>query len=211
MAAQERLEAAQALPDSYLREVFNGEVAKGWPERLLGDVVVNHDRQRKPVKQDERKTTSGDYPYYGASGIVDYVDDYIYDGEFLLVSEDGANLYMRSTAIAFLADGKFWVNNHAHVLEAIPPYTNRLLAYSLENLDIYAYISGAAQPKLSQQSMNKIRLRLPKESKAIEELENYISDKLTATDTLIMIAQNQLNTIEAMPSAILRKAFDGEI
>jgi type I restriction enzyme S subunit len=210
-AAEERLEAANALPAAYLRDVFEGEEAKDWSERLLGDVVVNHDGKRKPVKQSERKNMMGKYPYYGASGIIDYVNDYLYEGEHLLLSEDGANLLMRSTDIAFLASGQFWVNNHAHVLTAKPPFTNQLLAHALENIDLSPYISGSAQPKLSQQSMNKIPLRLPNDRDQVNQLVRYLLDRKAMSDLVEESIQQELDTIEAMPSALLRKAFSGEL
>jgi len=85
-----------------------------WFEKPLGEITVNHDGKRRPVKESERK--KGPFPYYGASGIVDYVDGYLFEGCHLLIAEDGENLRTRQTPIAFIADGKFWVNNHAHIV-----------------------------------------------------------------------------------------------
>lgn len=110
--------------------------------------------QRKPVTKDKR--VAGKYPYYGASGIVDYVDDYIFDGDYLLVSEDGANLLARSTPIAFSISGKNWVNNHAHVLKFGSEELRRYVETYLNSVDLSKYISGAAQPKLNKDNLNKI-------------------------------------------------------
>ena len=99
---------------------------------------------------------AGKYPYYGASGIVDYVADYIFDGDYLLVSEDGANLIARSTPIAFSILGKNWVNNHAHVLKFDTYELRRYVEIYLNSIDLSRYISGGAQPKLSQENLNKI-------------------------------------------------------
>jgi len=101
------------------------------------------------------------FPYYGASGIVDYVKDYIFDGDFLLVSEDGANLLARNTPIAFSISGKSWVNNHAHVLKFDTYAERRFVEIYLNSIDLTPYISGAAQPKLNQQNLNNIKIPNP--------------------------------------------------
>ena len=111
----------------------------------LGKIGKNLDSKRKPVTKGAREV--GEYPYYGASGIVDYVSDYIFDGDFLLVSEDGANLVARKTPIAFSASGKIWVNNHAHVLQFETYETRRYIEMYLNSIDLSNYISTAAQPK----------------------------------------------------------------
>ncbi|OGZ43459.1 MAG: hypothetical protein A3J55_02785 [Candidatus Ryanbacteria bacterium RIFCSPHIGHO2_02_FULL_45_17b] len=125
----------------------------------LGDICENMDSKRKPVTKSDRSI--GKYPYYGASGIVDYVDDYIFDGEYLLVSEDGANLLARSTPIAFSISGKTWVNNHAHILKFENSETQKLVEHYLNSIDVKQYVTGTAQPKLNQENLNKIQIPLP--------------------------------------------------
>lgn len=125
----------------------------------LDRISENCDRQRKPVTKGNR--VAGKYPYYGASGIVDYVEDYIFDGDFLLVSEDGANLLARSTPIAFSISGKNWVNNHAHVLKFDTYELRRYVEIYLNSIDLSKYISGGAQPKLNQDNLNKIPIPVP--------------------------------------------------
>jgi type I restriction enzyme S subunit len=95
------------------------ELPNGWLRTTVADVTQNHDGKRVPLNSDARKGRSGKYPYYGASGIIDQIDAYLFDGCYLLVAEDGANLLSRSTPISFIADGQFWVNNHAHVITPI--------------------------------------------------------------------------------------------
>ena len=127
--------------------------------KALGEVAENLNSFRKPVTSAVRET--GSIPYYGASGIVDYVKDYIFDGDFLLISEDGANLLARSTPIAFSISGKSWVNNHAHVLK-FKTYTERkYIEYYLNNIDLTSYISGSAQPKLNKKNMESIKIPDP--------------------------------------------------
>ena len=131
----------------------------GFAYVTLEDISENCDSQRKPVTKGNR--TSGEYPYYGASGIVDYVDDYIFDGDYLLISEDGANLVARVTPIAFSISGKNWVNNHAHVLRFDDKYEQKYVEMHLNATDLSKYISGAAQPKLNQKNLNSIPIPLP--------------------------------------------------
>ena len=125
----------------------------------LDKIAENCDSQRKPVTSGNRE--AGSIPYYGASGIVDYVKDYIFDGDYLLVSEDGANLLARSTPIAFSITGKTWVNNHAHVLKFDEYATRRYVEIYLNSIDLSYYITGGAQPKLNQKNLNKIEIPLP--------------------------------------------------
>jgi type I restriction enzyme S subunit len=127
--------------------------------KLLGELAENLDFMRKPVTSGLRD--SGEIPYYGASGIVDYVKDYIFDGDFLLVSEDGANLVARNTPIAFSISGKSWVNNHAHILKFNTYAERRYIEYYLNSIDLTPYISGAAQPKLNQKNLNSIKIPNP--------------------------------------------------
>lgn len=127
--------------------------------KTLGELAENLDSMRKPITSGLRE--SGEIPYYGASGIVDYVKNYIFDGDFLLVSEDGANLITRNTPIAFSISGKSWVNNHAHVLKFNTYAERRLVEYYLNSIDLTPYISGAAQPKLNKKNLNGIRIPNP--------------------------------------------------
>lgn len=127
--------------------------------KALGELAENLDAKRKPITSGLRET--GSIPYYGASGIVDYVKDYIFDGDFLLVSEDGANLLARNTPIAFSISGKAWVNNHAHVLRFNSYAERRYIEYYLNSIDLTPYISGAAQPKLNKKNLECISIPNP--------------------------------------------------
>lgn len=131
-------------------------------------ISENHDSRRKPVTSGNRE--AGEYPYYGASGIVDYVSSYIFDGDYLLISEDGNNLVARSTPIAFSISGKNWVNNHAHVLKFDCYATRRYVEFFLNSIDLSPYISGGAQPKLNQKNLNSIPIPFP----SISEQERIV-------------------------------------
>ena len=142
--------------------------------KTLGEVAENLDNMRKPVAKGGRSL--GIYPYYGASGIVDYVDSFIFDGDYLLISEDGANLVVRKTPIAFAISGKTWVNNHAHVLKFDNIINQKFVNYYLNYLDLSPYITGAAQPKLNQQNLNSIKIPYPSleiQSRIVQVLDNF--------------------------------------
>lgn len=145
--------------------------------KTLPEISVNCDRQRKPVTKGKRN--SGSYPYYGASGIVDYVSDYIFEGDYLLISEDGANLLARSTPIAFSISGKNWVNNHAHVLKFETDVMRKYVEIYLNSIGLERYISGGAQPKLNQDNLNKIPIPVPENHRI-----QTIVDILTKFDKL---------------------------
>ena len=138
----------------------------GYAYLTLDKISENCDRQRRPVTKGKRE--AGKYPYYGASGVVDYVSDYIFDGDYLLVSEDGANLLARTTPIAFSISGRNWVNNHAHVLKFDTYELRRYVEIYLNSIDLNKFISGGAQPKLNQENLNKIVIPIPKEEKVKE-------------------------------------------
>jgi type I restriction enzyme S subunit len=149
-----------------------------WQVRLLGDLTDNFDSARVPVKGTDRR--SGPYAYYGASGIVDHVDDYIFDGEYLLIAEDGENLRTRNTPIAFLASGKFWVNNHAHIVRGNSKADTRFLMYALAVADISGYLTGSTMPKLTQGNLNRIPIVTPSlgEQRAIVKILSSLDDKI---------------------------------
>ena len=148
----------------------------------LGKLAENLDSQRKPIKSSLREP--GEIPYYGASGIVDYVKDHIFVGDYLLVSEDGANLLARRTPIAFSVSGKSWVNNHAHVLQFESYVERRYVEYYLNSIDLTPYISGAAQPKLNKRNLESINIPNPspeEKERIVGTLDNF--DALTSSIT----------------------------
>ena len=145
----------------YREKLFN--FSNSIPKIPLKDLAINCDSKRKPVTKGNRE--AGKYPYYGASGIVDYVKDYIFDGDYLLISEDGANLLARNTPIAFSITGKTWVNNHAHILQFSNITLQKYVEIYLNSIDLTKYISTAAQPKLTQDNLNKILIPKPSDEK----------------------------------------------
>lgn len=155
-----------------------------WEQRKLDDVVEFLDTMRKPLEGAKR--ISGPYPYYGASGIVDYVDGYLFDEELILLSEDGANITDRNYPVCFLASGKYWVNNHAHVLRTKQGNENNFICNSLERKDYTQYNTGMAMPKLNKETCKKIPILCP----GFEE-QKKIGDYFRSLDNLITLHQRK--------------------
>ncbi|WP_241357664.1 restriction endonuclease subunit S, partial [Escherichia coli] len=175
-----------------------------WRNFCITELADFCNAQRIPLSAMERAHKKGNFPYYGASGIVDYIDNYIFDGSYILISEDGENLKSRKTPIAFEATGKFWVNNHAHVLKAKKPHLTALIIQYFSQLDLSPYLTGAAQPKLNKASLNLIPLYLPideSEQKAIASILSSLKDKID-----LLHCQNK--TLESMAETLFRQWFD---
>jgi type I restriction enzyme S subunit len=186
------------------------ELPEGWCWATLDEIVQNHDGTRIPVKRTDRADRQGKYPYYGASGIIDTVDDYLFDGEFLLIAEDGANLLARSTPIAFQAQGKFWVNNHAHVVQTIGELPLDYLEYFLNSISLRPFVTGSAQPKLTQKAMNSI----PVPMAPSREARTIVRDIRRRIELAANIdgSQGAATSIHAtLNQSILAKAFRGEL
>ena len=144
------------------------------------EITVNFDRKRVPLSGAQRERRRGNYRYYGAQGVIDYVDDYIFDGTYLLIAEDGENLKSKKQNIAQIATGQFWVNNHAHIVQGNDLCDTRYLCYLLNSMDLSGYITGSAQPKLSQGNLNAVTVMIPDVS-----TQKRIVDYLYAIDRKI--------------------------
>jgi type I restriction enzyme S subunit len=164
-----------------------GRIPKDWKIGKLSDLAINHDGKRIPLKQSDRDKMEGIYPYYGASGVIDWVDNYLFEGDYVLLGEDGENVVSRQLPLAFRASGKFWVNNHAHIYEPLPNVDIRFLTVLLEHTDYSPLISGSAQPKLTQEALNRLYLRIPppEEQKSIAEILDTIDSTIAHTSSLI--------------------------
>lgn len=169
----------------------------------LEEIAEFHNSRRIPLSSMQRANKKGIYPYYGASGIVDYIDDYIYDGSYILISEDGENLKTRKTPIAFEVTGKFWVNNHAHILKTKDNYLTKLIIYYFSGLDLAPYLTGAVQPKLNKATLSSIPLYLPKSEKE----QKTIASVLSSLDDKIDLLHRQNKTLEAMAETLFRQWF----
>ena len=183
-------------------EMFGDPVSNpmGWKRVRFDSISENLDSKRVPVTESDRK--DGVYPYYGASGIVDWINDYIFDENILLVSEDGANLLMRSTPIAFSVSGKSWVNNHAHVVRFHDFATQKFIEVYFSLIDISEYITGTAQPKLNQAKLNTMLFCWPPLS-----LQKQFAAFVERVDQQKQTVQQSLDKLELMKKALMQEYF----
>lgn len=183
---------------------------EGWTWASIEQITENFDGRRVPLKSADRDKRSGQYPYYGASGVIDDIDDFLFDGDFLLIAEDGANLLSRSTPIAFKASGKFWVNNHAHIVQMHGGIPLAYLEVFLNGKDLTFSVTGSAQPKLTQAAMNKIQVPLPplaEQTRIVAEVER----RLSVVEELESVVSANLQRATRLRQSILQKAFTGEL
>ena len=179
-----------------------------WEIKTLDNLCENLDSKRIPITKSSRK--SGDIPYYGASGIVDYVADHTFDEDLLLVSEDGANLLARTYPIAFSITGKTWVNNHAHVLRFSEFITQQFVEYYLNSISIESYISGMAQPKLNQKALNSIPIPIPPLDEQ-KRIVGILDEAFEGCDRAIRNTEQKLAALKKLKQSILQKAFTGKL
>ncbi|OCL99995.1 EcoKI restriction-modification system protein HsdS [Aliarcobacter thereius] len=177
---------------------FSGE----WEEKKLGDIVTFYNSKRIPLTETDRE--KGIYPYYGASGIIDYVKDYIFDGEYILLGEDGANIVLRNSRLVFLANGKFWLNNHAHIFKA--KESNYFLCEILERINYTKYNTGTAQPKLNAEVVKKIKIKIPQ-----KEEQEKIALFLGSVDKKIEKLTKKNELLQQYKKSIMQKIFSQEI
>ena len=178
-------------------------VGVNWQVSLLGELVNNFDARRIPLSKRERENRHGAYPYYGATGVMDHIDDFLFEGLHLLVAEDGSVERPDGTPFLQLANGKFWVNNHAHVLKGATDNETKFLYYALSNVLISPYIGGSVQAKLSQANLNKIPIVHPTnkaDRRAIVSVLGTLDDK-------IELNRRMNETLEAMARILFKSWF----
>lgn len=187
-----------------------GEVPEHWIISRVKFNFRNLDSKRIPLTSEERSYRQGVYPYYGASGIIDYVNSFIFEEDLVLFSEDGANLAYRSMPIAFVAKGKYWVNNHAHILK---PFDN-LTAYwacVLESVDVNLSITGATQPKITAENLGNICISFPPSFEERLSINNYILEESLKIDTLILKQNQLIEKLKEYRASIISHAVTGKI
>jgi len=176
-----------------------GKFNNKWKKNKLDKVVDFFDNQRIPIDSGERK--AGPYPYYGASGIIDFVDGYIFNGEYVLLAEDGANIILRSSPIAYLTKGKFWLNNHAHIMK-MKTGSNEFLIQLLEKQNYEKYNTGTAQPKLNGEVVKKITLHFPS-----DEEQSAIGSLFRTLDDLLVSYKDNLANYQSLKATMLSEMF----
>jgi type I restriction enzyme S subunit len=201
---QELLKKYDELAQAIFIDMFGDPVKneKGWEVKKLNQIAILEDHLRVPIESSVRMERKGPYDYYGASGVIDKFDDYIFDGTRLLIGEDGANLLARSSPIAFLAHGKYWVNNHAHVLKSDNLDLLKYLEYWFNSISLRPYITGSAQPKLNGGALNRIPIPVPP-----HHLLTGFSLKIESINKQVV----QIAHSNGLFQALMQKAFNSDL
>jgi len=172
-------------------------------EYRFDEVTINFDKKRVPLSGAQREKRQGNFRYYGAQGVIDHIDDFIFDGTYLLIAEDGENLKSKKQNIAQVVEGQFWVNNHAHIVQGNELCNTRYLCYLLNSMDLSGYVTGSAQPKLSQANLNAVTLFLP--SITVQE---RIVECLYLFDKKIAVNQKINDNLQQQAELLYHKRFE---
>ncbi len=186
-----------------------GEIPEGWEISRIKNEFENLDYLREPISAENRNNTLGLYDYYGASGIIDKIDDFNVDDTVLLIGEDGANLRMRNLPLIYRASGKFWVNNHAHILKVRNKNDYSYMAYLLETGDYNNYITGAAQPKLSQANLMAFPLIVPPLPEQ-ESIAKMLDSKCAQIDSLIAEKESLIADLTEYKKSLIFEVVTGK-
>ena len=186
---------------TFIDNIDPNNLPQGWRMGTVGEDVNCFDFKRKPLSEDERREIKGEYPYYGAISVVDYINSFIFDGDFILFSEDGANIIdeFGHPALQYVW-GKFWVNNHAHVLQGNDTVSTEYLYITLKNVDVHELVTGAAQPKINQQNMNGIQIVIPD-----RQTMAYFSDNAKSLFDAYKLKILEKQTLTQMQTLLLSK------
>jgi len=197
------IEKKRAIKQGAMQDLLKPK--EGWVVKKLGETVLFLDGKRKPIKDSERAKMQGIYPYYGASGIIDFVNEYIFDDQLILLGEDGDNILSRSTKLAFQISGKVWVNNHAHVLKPNSDINITFLTEYLESLDYEIYNSGSAQPKINQKVCSNIPITIPDKQE-----QTRIAAILSDMDSEIFTLEQNLSKYKMLKQGMMQELLTGK-
>lgn len=199
-------------PDARMKDSgvpWIGEIPEGWHVSSVRWEFDTLDERRKPISAENRVSTHGSYDYYGASGIIDKIDEFIFDEPLILIGEDGANLALRNLPLIYIATGKYWVNNHAHILK--PKINNNLsyMAYQLECVDLFHFLTGSTQPKLTQANLSKIPVVCPPHTEQ-HRIATYLDAKCAEIDAIIARKQELLDKLAAYRKSLIFECVTGK-
>ncbi len=184
-----------------------GEIPVGWKVGTLDEISENFDSKRVPLSNKERESRKGKYPYYGAASIMDYIDDYLFDGIYILLSEDGSNVVdAEGKPLLQYVWGKFWVNNHAHILKGKKGFPEEYIYLLLKNSNMNHLVTGAAQPKINQKNMNSLKIIIP-DLKTLELFSNILNPIFAK----YRISSEENNILSPLRDSLLPKLMSGKI
>jgi len=202
---QELATIASLFPDA-LEDSELGKIPKGWKWKSLGDVVKNFDSKRIPLSKKQRQERKGKYPYYGAAALMDYVDDYIFDGTYVLMAEDGTVMDKDGYPTVQYVWGKFWVNNHAHVLKGVGSVSDENILLYLKNTMVAPYVTGAVQLKINQKNMNLMPFL-----KANDEVHIRFSGVVKSLYSRCQVGHNQNLSLSGIRNSLLPRLLSGQL
>jgi len=182
-----------------------GVIPLDWEVTTIGEKTISFDGKRVPLKSEDRQLIQGEYPYYGAQGIIDYINDYIFDGEYLLVAEDGENVKEQKYDIAFIVNGRFWLNNHAHILQSDSTMNLYFISTFLNHINIIKYVTGTGQPKLNKAQLNSIKIPLPPLTQ-----QKKIAQILSRADEKIEAIALQIEKAEMVKKGLMQRLLNNE-
>ena len=197
---------ASSLFKKWFYEANKDELPKNWRIGTFGEAIENFDSKRVPLSSRERERRAGHYPYYGATSIVDYVDDYIFDGTYVLLGEDGSVVKENGKPFTQYVSGKIWVNNHAHVLQGKNGFSTEYVKVFLDQVEINQFVTGAVQPKLNQANMNSIPMIIPD-----EETLRQFNKTLVVLFEMILENEKQIRNLEQIRDFLLPRVMSGKI
>lgn len=201
LSVRSEIQQARKISTAITKDLFGSIQDESLP---LHEIAVNHDSLRVPIKAEERALRNGPYRYFGASGVIDSIDDFLFDGEYILIGEDGANIIDRSKPLAFKVSGRFWVNNHAHIVQPRESCDINFLTYYLESLDYTGIASGSAQPKITRSALDEIRVPLPP-----LEVQQKIGIVIESTLGMATTAEKKENKLADLKQAISSDLLSG--
>ena len=182
-----------------------GKTPSHWQTTVIKHLTKNLDGKRIPLSGEVRAEQKQIYPYYGANGVIDYVEDYIFEGEHILIGEDGAPFFDKTRDVSLLVSGKFWVNNHCHILKNIGTSEARFIVYCLNSVDYFEYITGSTRDKLTQADLNRIKIPIPSHHEQIQ-IANFLDRKTKQIDELIRIKERQIELLQEQRIALINWA-----
>ena len=186
------------------------ELPDGWAWARFSAITINRDSERKPISSSQRTGVEKTYDYYGASGKIDKIDKYIFCERLLLIGEDGANLVTRSKPIAFFAEGQYWVNNHAHCIDSPDKFVLEYLCFYINAISLEKYVTGSAQPKMTQDNMNSILIPLPPYNEQ-KRIGQHLDELMSVVDSIEVGKDEALELISKTKAKILDLAIRGKL
>ena len=186
------------------------ELPDGWAWARFSTITINRDSERKPISSSQRTGVEKIYDYYGASGKIDKIDKYIFCERLLLIGEDGANLVTRNKPIAFFAEGLYWVNNHAHCIDSPDKLLLEYLCFYINAISLEKYVTGSAQPKMTQDNMNSILIPLPPYNEQ-KRLSQHLDEIMAMVDRIEIGKIESIELISKAKSQILDLAIRGKL